>query len=234
MERIIVSSLIQTVQVVEAVQSVLIADAKSRIPKQLKGIVTFFSEHNLWYFQAILDEKVSKGCNHHNGNVFPGTNLRFIWPYLTILNENLIGGPEPGGKGLEHPNCRCRLHRLLPLELPKETFPLNIQEELMETSTVTKFFKKLASSKPLKEPLRRLRKEVNLTNIILYELLMRNFVYQLSLQQKVEELLKQYNRGTIERKEVIAGLEQILLKVSDQQFEAEIRKLIKKIRGTLI
>lgn len=226
------SSLIQTVQVVEAVQSVLIADAKSRIPPELKGKVTFFTEHDLWLFQAILDERVCPRCVHHDGNIFPGLNLRFIWPYLKILNVNVIGGPGPGNTGLDHPNCRCRLHRLLPLELPEEPVPQEIQRELIKTVVLVEFSETLVTSEPLKKPLKQVITATGMANVLIYGLLLRNFIRRLALKGEVKELLKKYRRGEIKRGEVVARLEEILRETSDEEFIEEIKKMIRMMMET--
>jgi len=108
---------------VQAVQ-----ESKQRIPPELKDF-TFFSEHDLWLFDALGDPSVRcELCDHHNGNVFPGRTIRFAWAYLQILDMNLIGGPAPGGDGMVHPNCKCRLHRMpsdwTPPVSPKKPVPM--------------------------------------------------------------------------------------------------------------
>lgn len=101
------AAVVDLIQAVQAVQ-----EAESRIPGELQNF-TFFSEHDLWLFDALGDPAVRcELCDHHNGNVFPGRTIRFEWPYLQILDVNRIGGPAPGGGGLVHPNCKCRLHRM--------------------------------------------------------------------------------------------------------------------------
>ena len=228
------SSLVQTLQMVEAVQSVLIADAKSRIPQQFKGIITFFSDNDLWYFQAILDEVTCHTCEHHNGNVFPGLNLRFIWRYLKILDENTIGGSGPGGKGLCHPNCRCRLHRFLPITISKEPVPQEIQRALIKTVVLVEFSETLVTSEPLKEPLEQVITATGMANVLIYGLLLRNFIRRLSLKGEVRDLLKKYRQGEVERAEVITRLEEILRETSDEEFIAEIKTMIRMMMETKI
>jgi hypothetical protein len=74
--------------------------------------VTFFSEWDVWLFDARLDSKTCPLCRVADDiGEFSGNNLRMNFPNLMILDVNTIGGPEPDGGGLVHPNCRCFLHR---------------------------------------------------------------------------------------------------------------------------
>ena len=97
--------MIRVVEVVKAIQ---------RIPKPIRPDVTFFSENDVWLFQARQDTKVCQLCQkYETAYQWRGNNLRLEFPYLTILDQNTIGGSEPDGDGLVHPNCRCRLVRLI-------------------------------------------------------------------------------------------------------------------------
>ena len=101
------TSLTRLIQVVEAVR---------RIPAMFKGI-TFFSERDVWKYESVADERRCPICRElaYAGEV-RGLHLRKWFgnqPYadLVILDADTLGGPEPNGNGLMHPNCRCRLKR---------------------------------------------------------------------------------------------------------------------------
>ena len=86
------------------------AEAKKRIDFPVAPGVTFFSIKDIWLYQ--LDEipttcdicrayeDLASAMGGLNGNF-----IRALFPYLTILDENTIGGPGEGGNGLSHPNC---------------------------------------------------------------------------------------------------------------------------------
>lgn len=106
------------INLVQAIQ--VVRESKSRIPPELEAF-TFFGEQDLWLFDARGDTTVRCPlCFNHDGNIFPGTNIRFNWPYLVIMSQNMIGGPAAGGDGLVHPNCRCRILRVEPKEVSRE------------------------------------------------------------------------------------------------------------------
>ena len=97
------AKLVEMVQAVEAVK---------RIPPGQRPGITYFSVYDVWLFQARSDTKVCDLCRHYEewGEI-TGNMLRAEFRYLTILDENTIGGQEPDGGGLVHPNCRCYLMR---------------------------------------------------------------------------------------------------------------------------
>ena len=100
--------LINAVLAVQAVEK-----AKKRVPPSRPG-VTYFSENDVWLFNARSDTKVCMLCRiAEEIEHFRGNELRMNFPFLVILDENTIGGPEPDGGGLVHPNCRCYLSRLI-------------------------------------------------------------------------------------------------------------------------
>lgn len=90
----------QLISVVKAV------DAVTRIPEHRLG-VTFFSEEDVWIFDATLDNRTCVLCRTAEEiREFRGNNLRVNFPYLEIIDMNTI---YPN----VHPNCRCVLRRLL-------------------------------------------------------------------------------------------------------------------------
>ena len=93
------------IRAVEAVKAV------QRIPEG--ATQSFFGKYDVWRYEGIADEKLCEQCLKHVLQFyFLGNELRGNFPYLAILDANTIGGSEPDGDGLVHPNCRCRLHRV--------------------------------------------------------------------------------------------------------------------------
>lgn len=98
-------------QIIKVIQ---VTKATQRIPQPQRRRVTYFSENDVWLFQAHSDTKVCPKCRmYEEMEQIRGNHLRIEFPYLTIIDENTIGGQEPDGGGLVHPNCRCLLVRLL-------------------------------------------------------------------------------------------------------------------------
>lgn len=108
-----------------AVKLTVLVEAKRRVSKLYsdRGI-TFFGYYDEWRYEAVEDDKICPICRGHafSNLILPGSAIRGIWSYLTILDVNMIGGPGLGGNGLCHPNCRCRLHR----QFPEEPLPFKI------------------------------------------------------------------------------------------------------------
>lgn len=68
---------------------------------------TFFSEHDIWLYQAVIDSRVCPICTaHEETERFYGNHLRSTFPYLEIIDVQTI-------KVNAHPNCRCFLSRLI-------------------------------------------------------------------------------------------------------------------------
>ena len=107
--------LCEVARVVHAIETVEGAQKRRLFPTRYG--VTFFSIHDVWLYNAVMDSKVCLICRGHEATgEFRGNHLRARFPYLVIIDENTIGGPEPDGGGLAHPNCRCYLTRKLELE----------------------------------------------------------------------------------------------------------------------
>jgi hypothetical protein len=49
----------------------------------------------------------------HENKIYRGNELRTLFPFHVILDLEMIGSPGVGGDGLVHPNCRCRLERVM-------------------------------------------------------------------------------------------------------------------------
>ena len=101
------------VEIVHAVR-----EAKKRIDFPQRPGTTYFSAKDIWLYDARADFKVCDVCLGYQRmsdsmGGFQGNFIRALFPWLTILDENTIGGPGDGGDGLAHPNCRCRLIRFI-------------------------------------------------------------------------------------------------------------------------
>ncbi len=76
------------------------------VPEDYAGHgVSYFSEHDWWYFQAITDDRTCFPCNTNDKTTFTGDELLDMFPYLEIGDENTI-------LAWVHPNCRCILIRI--------------------------------------------------------------------------------------------------------------------------
>lgn len=94
------------VEAVEAVETTVTWDAKKRIPEKYYGVVTFFSDYDLWRWEAIMDDRICPTCSFYERVHYfvIGSKVRLLFPYLEILDENTI-------KPNAHQHCRCLLHR---------------------------------------------------------------------------------------------------------------------------
>lgn len=66
---------------------------------------TFFGRFDLWYYMAITDDKTCKACLMLDQGIYVGFDLRKLFPYLTIVNDDQILPSI-------HRNCRCTLLRV--------------------------------------------------------------------------------------------------------------------------
>ena len=106
------------IPVIKAVEAVEAFKAKRRIDFPTRPGVTFFSESDRWLFNARSTGNVCERCRMYEtwSNVMGGLRgdqLRTEFPFLVIIDEITIAGPEPDGRGLVHPHCYCYLSRLL-------------------------------------------------------------------------------------------------------------------------
>ena len=104
------------IDVVEAVKAVQRIQPEHRHQPGEK--TTFYSKHDIWLYDARMDSKVCPKCRYYEEiGQFLGNHIRLIFPNHKIQDVNTIGGPEPDGGGLVHPNCRCLLVRKIGGEL---------------------------------------------------------------------------------------------------------------------
>lgn len=94
--------------------------AKSRIPDELRGKITFFTANDVWYYRGVFDPKSQcDHCRDKDGKTFLGSSLRQEFPDLEVIDENTIyvnlhmtlWGAD---------TCRCYLWREVPLNVNPE------------------------------------------------------------------------------------------------------------------
>lgn len=89
---------------ISAVKAFAAFDAKSRIPEEYRGAVSFFSWLDEWIYNTSEASNVCEECRSYEQEHFFGSELRGLFPWLEIENENVIY-PRV------HPNCNCKLIR---------------------------------------------------------------------------------------------------------------------------
>jgi len=103
-------------QALEAVQAVeAVRKAQKRIDReQYPESTTFFSENDLWEYDAVADTVVCEECRYYEEiGTFNGDLLRTFFPYMEIVDSDEI-------EVNVHPNCRCVLKRVINLPLMEE------------------------------------------------------------------------------------------------------------------
>jgi len=95
---------------VKAVEVVVTFEgAKKRRPEPWRTGVTYFSVHDIWLYQAIMDAKVCPIClAHEETGEFRGNHLRAKFPYLEIQD---VGTIKVHAHMPRDDNCRCYLIR---------------------------------------------------------------------------------------------------------------------------
>lgn len=95
----------QLVEVANVAQAAIVIDAMKRKPEEYER-QSFFGEYDLWHYIPIFDKKLCDRClMHARTEYFVGTYLRGLFPYLEIVDANIINANV-------HPNCRCILTRI--------------------------------------------------------------------------------------------------------------------------
>lgn len=81
------------------VSAIIIHEAQKRKPPDIA--ISFFGEHDLWFYNAVMDDKTCQACKELDEvGKFKGAHLRRYFPYLEIETDTRI-------KANVHPNCRC-------------------------------------------------------------------------------------------------------------------------------
>lgn len=99
------SQLISIVRTVQAVQ-----EAQTRKPPEL-GNVTFYGANDMWLFLASHLQNMCDECASYDLDTYFGTEIRMLFPYHQIIDENNI-------YVYVHPNCGCLLSRQGMVEEP--------------------------------------------------------------------------------------------------------------------
>ena len=89
------------INIINALQ--IYQSAARAIPEEFKG-PTYFSMWDEWLYNTEESESVCEICQGHNFELIYGNELRGIFPYWQIIDENTIYPSV-------YPNCRCRLTR---------------------------------------------------------------------------------------------------------------------------
>ena len=102
----------------EIVAAVLaVHEAKKRLDFPLRRGVTFFSENDVWLYDATLDGLVCDYCRTAEIiGEFRGNNLRLNFPDLEIVDENTLHPHNHvtlGWRTLDTDTCRCVLKRVI-------------------------------------------------------------------------------------------------------------------------
>jgi hypothetical protein len=92
----------------EIIDAVEYAEAISRKP-DIYGNVTFFGANDEWLYTAYNTANTCDICDGMNGDTYYGYELRQLFPYLVIVDENTIYAKV-------HPRCACVLSRVFPVE----------------------------------------------------------------------------------------------------------------------
>ena len=72
------------------------------------GQITFFSEHDVWQYHVVSDDRLCPLCDMLKDMVFRGDTLAARFPYLVIDNENRLDAHNHMPRD---DNCRCYLTR---------------------------------------------------------------------------------------------------------------------------
>lgn len=89
-----------------AVQAI---DSLKRKPEYLKPI-TFFASTDEWLYIESSHPNMCSECHSYNHDVYFGSELRGLFPFLEIVDENTIYVHV-------HPHCECILTRLFPVSI---------------------------------------------------------------------------------------------------------------------
>lgn len=88
-------------QILEAVQAV----------KRVREQATFYLSTDLWSYHAFSDHKLCDYCRAYDGLIFPGDQLWIMFPYLLIVDKDLIL-PHVHMALWGKDTCRCTLVRI--------------------------------------------------------------------------------------------------------------------------
>lgn len=107
----------EIVNVIEAVEK-----SKTRIPDKLRG-PSYYSAYDEWQFLRSDHPNMCSECDSYHLEYYNGADLRPLFPYHEIQDENLIY-PKV------HPNCYCTLVRVYPVDSVESPLELPIESEV--------------------------------------------------------------------------------------------------------
>jgi hypothetical protein len=91
-----------TESILDAVEAVEIVQALENL--------TFWTANDMWSFDTENDDKVCILCSPFSNQIFPGDQLKGIFPYCTIRDDMTINANVHEPRDL---NCRCVLNRVV-------------------------------------------------------------------------------------------------------------------------
>jgi hypothetical protein len=106
----------QALEVIQLVQAV--EKAKQRIPAEHRG-PTYYSSEDVWLYEQSDHPNMCEECGSYNLNNFSGSDLRSMFPWHEVIDENFIY-PKV------HPHCFCGLVRLYPVDSVNEEQTQNL------------------------------------------------------------------------------------------------------------
>lgn len=104
-------SLYENAEILNIIEAIEVAEA-SRKPA-IYGNLTFYGANDQWYFTAYNTGNTCNTCGDLDGETFYGNELRRLFKYHVIIDENTIYAKV-------HPNCACILSRVFNVEKLKE------------------------------------------------------------------------------------------------------------------
>jgi hypothetical protein len=98
---------LKAVQLIAAVEK-----AKQRIPAEHRG-PSYYGALDVWLYEQSDHPNMCEECGSYNLTNFAGSDLRGMFPYHEVIDENFIY-PKV------HPHCFCGLVRLYPVDAVNE------------------------------------------------------------------------------------------------------------------
>ncbi len=96
------ADLLNIIHVVEAVRK-----------PAIYGNLTFFGANDEWFYTAYNTGNTCDVCAGYDGDTFNGSDLRRLFKWLVIVDENTIAARV-------HPHCACVLSRVFNVEKLRE------------------------------------------------------------------------------------------------------------------
>jgi len=100
----------ELLEVLAAVEAVEYMEARK---PAIYGDLTFYGSHDQWMLTAYNTGNTCDVCGDLDGDTFYGYDLRRMFPYHVIVDENTIAAKI-------HPYCACVLSRIFNVEKLRE------------------------------------------------------------------------------------------------------------------